>query len=260
MAYCRQEGKDQVIFVTRGDHESPSTAELVVDDPSDPYAEYGLILPNGKINWNCPSLGGMADGPCGEHFKSAFCFHYSTEELKGSNCIEDQFQAMQECMEKYPDIYPWGEKNENKGEHKGDPYDFYEESEEDKEVDEEEEDRDDYYVDDEEDDYDDYYVGGEEEDYSEGNEEEEDEYYDEDYYYDEGDYYQEGDDYCYEEEEAKDFYHRVHNYKRDREEEEERAYFEVDYNEEEEEEEPEKAVKEAVATKASAAEKQESSD
>ncbi|XP_060544282.1 mitochondrial intermembrane space import and assembly protein 40 isoform X3 [Pantherophis guttatus] len=69
-------------------------------------ASKGLILPNGDINWNCPCLGGMASGPCGEQFKSAFsCFHYSKEEIKGSDCV-DQFRAMQECMQKYPDLYP----------------------------------------------------------------------------------------------------------------------------------------------------------
>lgn len=43
----------------------------------------------GEINWDCPCLGGMADGPCGEEFKAAFsCFVYSTEEPKGMDCIE----------------------------------------------------------------------------------------------------------------------------------------------------------------------------
>ncbi|ELK24898.1 Mitochondrial intermembrane space import and assembly protein 40 [Myotis davidii] len=56
MAYCGQEGKDRIIFVTKEDHEPPSSAELVADDPNDPYEEHGLILPNGDINWNCPSL------------------------------------------------------------------------------------------------------------------------------------------------------------------------------------------------------------
>lgn len=66
----------------------------------------GLILPNGDINWNCPCLGGMASGPCGSQFKEAFsCFHYSKEEVKGSECI-DHFRDMQECMQKYPDLYP----------------------------------------------------------------------------------------------------------------------------------------------------------
>lgn len=112
MAYCRQEGKDRIIFVTKEDHETPSNAELVADDPNDPYEEHGLILPNGDINWNCPCLGGMASGPCGEQFKSAFsCFHYSTEEVKGSDCV-DQFRAMQECMQKYPDLYPQEEEEE----------------------------------------------------------------------------------------------------------------------------------------------------
>ncbi|XP_078400921.1 mitochondrial intermembrane space import and assembly protein 40-like [Cetorhinus maximus] len=102
-------GKDKVIFVTKEDHEAPSSAELIADDPNDPYEEHGLILPNGDINWNCPCLGGMASGPCGEQFKSAFsCFHYSKEEVKGSDCL-DQFRTMQECMQRYPDLYPQDE-------------------------------------------------------------------------------------------------------------------------------------------------------
>lgn len=43
----------------------------------------------GEINWDCPCLGGMAHGPCGDEFKEAFsCFVYSTEEPKGVECIE----------------------------------------------------------------------------------------------------------------------------------------------------------------------------
>ncbi|CAM1510921.1 Fc.00g084340.m01.CDS01 [Cosmosporella sp. VM-42] len=59
----------------------------------------------GEINWDCPCLGGMADGPCGEEFKTAFsCFVHSEEEPKGMDCI-DKFQGMQECFKKYPEIY-----------------------------------------------------------------------------------------------------------------------------------------------------------
>ena len=43
----------------------------------------------GEINWDCPCLGGMAHGPCGEEFKAAFsCFVYSNEEPKGMECID----------------------------------------------------------------------------------------------------------------------------------------------------------------------------
>ncbi|XP_048201271.1 LOW QUALITY PROTEIN: mitochondrial intermembrane space import and assembly protein 40-like [Perognathus longimembris pacificus] len=116
MAYCRQEGKDRTLFVTKEYHEAPSSAELVADDPNDPYEEHGLILPNGDINWNCPCLGGMASYPCVEQFKSAFsCFHYSTEEIKGSDCV-NQFRAMQECMQKYPDLYPQVDDSEEREE------------------------------------------------------------------------------------------------------------------------------------------------
>ena len=34
-------GKDRIIFVTKEDHEAPSNAELIADDPNDPYEEQG---------------------------------------------------------------------------------------------------------------------------------------------------------------------------------------------------------------------------
>lgn len=59
----------------------------------------------GEINWDCPCLGGMAYGPCGEEFKSAFsCFVYSEADPKGINCVE-KFSTMQNCFRKYPDYY-----------------------------------------------------------------------------------------------------------------------------------------------------------
>ncbi|OTA87820.1 hypothetical protein M434DRAFT_399323 [Hypoxylon sp. CO27-5] len=59
----------------------------------------------GEINWDCPCLGGMAHGPCGEEFKAAFsCFVYSKEEPKGMDCI-DKFQHMQDCFRRYPEVY-----------------------------------------------------------------------------------------------------------------------------------------------------------
>ncbi|KAI1413964.1 hypothetical protein F5Y13DRAFT_160416 [Hypoxylon sp. FL1857] len=59
----------------------------------------------GEINWDCPCLGGMAHGPCGEEFKAAFsCFVYSKEEPKGMDCI-DKFQHMQDCFRRHPEVY-----------------------------------------------------------------------------------------------------------------------------------------------------------
>lgn len=57
----------------------------------------------------------MASGPCGAQFKEAFsCFHYSKEEVKGSECI-DHFRNMQECMQKYPELYPQEEDKAESG-------------------------------------------------------------------------------------------------------------------------------------------------
>lgn len=36
-------GKDRIIFVTKEDHEAPSNAELVEDDPNDPYEDHGKL-------------------------------------------------------------------------------------------------------------------------------------------------------------------------------------------------------------------------
>lgn len=59
----------------------------------------------GEINWDCPCLGGMAYGPCGEEFRSAFsCFVYSNEDPKGMDCV-DKFQRMQDCFRAHPEVY-----------------------------------------------------------------------------------------------------------------------------------------------------------
>lgn len=95
--------------------ESPKTdlkeskAEANVNDseqPDEGESQDAAYNPEtGEINWDCPCLGGMADGPCGEDFKKAFsCFVYSEAEPKGINCVEN-FQAMQDCFKKYPEIY-----------------------------------------------------------------------------------------------------------------------------------------------------------
>jgi len=66
----------------------------------------GAVDPDtGEINWDCPCLGGMAHGPCGEEFKAAFsCFVHSQEDPKGMDCI-GKFQHMQDCFRKYPEVY-----------------------------------------------------------------------------------------------------------------------------------------------------------
>ena len=62
----------------------------------------------GEINWDCPCLGGMAHGPCGEEFKEAFsCFIFSEVEPKGIDCVE-KFQAMQNCFRAHPEVYANG--------------------------------------------------------------------------------------------------------------------------------------------------------
>lgn len=59
----------------------------------------------GEINWDCPCLGGMARGPCGDQFKASFsCFVYSEAEPKGADCVQ-AFRAMQDCFQTFPEYY-----------------------------------------------------------------------------------------------------------------------------------------------------------
>ncbi|SCU90374.1 LAME_0E08262g1_1 [Lachancea meyersii CBS 8951] len=85
------------------------------DDKSKPQSAYDPDT--GVINWDCPCLGGMAQGPCGEEFKAAFsCFVYSEEDPKGIDCIE-KFKGMQECFRKYPEYYAEQIKDEEEAAH-----------------------------------------------------------------------------------------------------------------------------------------------
>jgi len=98
---------------------SALVVEHTVDHPVDDEAEGGSMEDleeeadqqqafnpeTGEINWDCPCLGGMAHGPCGEEFKAAFsCFVYSNEEPKGMECI-DKFKGMQDCFRLHPEMY-----------------------------------------------------------------------------------------------------------------------------------------------------------
>ncbi|KAL7936445.1 hypothetical protein V8C35DRAFT_295506 [Trichoderma chlorosporum] len=119
----RKEVSPKPVEVASTKAEPPKPEAVKADDKSDAPAQSaagfggpealeeeagqeGAFNPEtGEINWDCPCLGGMAHGPCGEEFKTAFsCFVYSTEEPKGMDCIE-KFQGMQECFRKYPEIY-----------------------------------------------------------------------------------------------------------------------------------------------------------
>lgn len=47
----------------------------------------------------------MVVGPCSVEFRESLsCFHKSTAEPKGSDCLE-QFKEMNDCMSRYPGLY-----------------------------------------------------------------------------------------------------------------------------------------------------------
>ncbi|TAQ84818.1 hypothetical protein B7494_g6845 [Chlorociboria aeruginascens] len=91
---------------TADSEESIEEGEEGMGGLEDEAEQQGAFNPEtGEINWDCPCLGGMAHGPCGEQFKAAFsCFVYSNEEPKGVDCIE-KFKGMQDCFREHPEMY-----------------------------------------------------------------------------------------------------------------------------------------------------------
>lgn len=90
-----------------GEEEVPVVIVEDEAEAADADADQGAAFDpaTGEINWDCPCLGGMAHGPCGEHFKDAFsCFVRSEQEPKGIECV-DKFKAMQDCFRAHPEVY-----------------------------------------------------------------------------------------------------------------------------------------------------------
>lgn len=98
-----EDGRDK-----KPEPEQKSESTEKSQDGEDGETEQGATAYNpdtGEINWDCPCLGGMAHGPCGEEFKSAFsCFVYSEADPKGIDCVE-KFQHMQDCFRQHPEHY-----------------------------------------------------------------------------------------------------------------------------------------------------------
>jgi intermembrane space import and assembly protein 40 len=75
--------------ILKESEESEDSPEGIQDLEEEADGQGAFNPETGEINWDCPCLGGMAHGPCGEEFKAAFsCFVYSKEEPKGMDCIE----------------------------------------------------------------------------------------------------------------------------------------------------------------------------
>jgi len=93
-------------------------AALPSEEDGEASSQAAFDPATGKINWDCPCLGGMAYGPCGMQFREAFsCFVFSEEDPKGIDCVE-KFKAMQDCFRENPDVY--GEEIMNDDEEEGD--------------------------------------------------------------------------------------------------------------------------------------------
>lgn len=108
-AAAEERNKDRVAkaaLIGEEQQDGIADEEEGMDGLEEEAGQQGAFNPEtGEINWDCPCLGGMAHGPCGDEFKAAFsCFVYSTEEPKGVECIE-KFKGMQDCFRLHPEMY-----------------------------------------------------------------------------------------------------------------------------------------------------------
>lgn len=85
-----EEHKRQRVAEAQAEGQEGEEGEVGMEGLEEEADQQGAFNPEtGEINWDCPCLGGMAHGPCGDEFKAAFsCFVYSNEEPKGVECIE----------------------------------------------------------------------------------------------------------------------------------------------------------------------------
>ncbi|KAI9572161.1 hypothetical protein HD554DRAFT_2067483 [Boletus coccyginus] len=103
----RSDASEPVTIFPEGGEPSPVPLETPIEgEGSQEESSGGAFNPEtGEINWDCPCLGGMAHGPCGQQFRDAFsCFVYSEADPKGIDCVE-KFKAMQDCFREHPDVY-----------------------------------------------------------------------------------------------------------------------------------------------------------
>jgi intermembrane space import and assembly protein 40 len=91
----REKERQARVASADGEEEEGEGRSEGIDGLADEADSQGAFNPEtGEINWDCPCLGGMAHGPCGDEFKAAFsCFVYSNEEPKGIECI-DKFKLV----------------------------------------------------------------------------------------------------------------------------------------------------------------------
>ena len=76
----------------------------------------GAILPNGEINFDCPCLGNMPNGPCGLLFRDSFtCWVKNKDDDKTfvEKC-KDKFISWEACTSQYKSIYHPEEESKSK--------------------------------------------------------------------------------------------------------------------------------------------------
>lgn len=64
----------------------------------------GAILPDGKINWDCPCIARDLTGPCGYQMRQALsCF----SEKAGVESCREKHLELQDCLKSHAGLYPW---------------------------------------------------------------------------------------------------------------------------------------------------------
>ncbi|KAL3851984.1 hypothetical protein ACJMK2_015673 [Sinanodonta woodiana] len=122
MSYCKQDGKDRIIFATKEDQEKPSTAIIIESKDEEP----GFTLPNGDINWHCPCHGSDIFGPCAVEYREArTCLHNSKTDPRGTDC-HDSIMPWIRCLGEQSGVDLLGKEDDEEQEEEWEDNGFHE--------------------------------------------------------------------------------------------------------------------------------------
>merc|ERR1712150_99403 len=103
--------KHQAFFVSKGailNKESKVKLKIAPDNQTD-FNSHPALLEDGRPNFDCPCIGSLPHGPCGEFFKNSFrCWAKYKDESDSVNFFQEcqpLFIQWTECFEKYAGFY-----------------------------------------------------------------------------------------------------------------------------------------------------------
>ena len=108
--------KHTMRFLDKEDSRKESSIKFKpMNDAETDFNALPSTLDDGRPNFECPCLGSLPHGPCGEFFRQSFScwlkYKDSPDDLGFKNECQPKFIAWTRCNDQYPDMYGDAGKN-----------------------------------------------------------------------------------------------------------------------------------------------------